>query len=63
MSWIDCIMLMIVMFVMISDLESSLVSVFFLKKIVQARLVQGTSFIHETFGGYKTIEQLWDGEV
>ncbi|XP_073311014.1 NADPH-dependent aldo-keto reductase, chloroplastic-like [Primulina huaijiensis] len=32
-------------------------------EIHQVRLVQGTSFVHETFGSYKTLEELWDGEV
>lgn len=30
---------------------------------VQARLVQGTSFVHETMSPYKTLEELWDGEI
>ncbi|KAM3690133.1 hypothetical protein ACB098_09G101400 [Castanea mollissima] len=32
-------------------------------EIEQARLVKGTSFIHETYGAYRTIEELWDGEI
>ncbi|KAF5476136.1 hypothetical protein F2P56_007873 [Juglans regia] len=32
-------------------------------EIEQARLVKGTSFIHATFGAYRTIEQFWDGEI
>ncbi|CAD5325744.1 unnamed protein product [Arabidopsis thaliana] len=32
-------------------------------KIEQARLVQGTSFVHETLSPYKTLEELWDGEI
>lgn len=32
-------------------------------KIEQARLVRGSSFAHETFGHYKTVEELWDGEI
>ncbi|WZZ81657.1 hypothetical protein YC2023_102229 [Brassica napus] len=28
-----------------------------------ARLVQGTSFVHETMSPYKTLEELWDGEI
>lgn len=31
--------------------------------IMQARLVRGTAFVHETFGEYKTVEDLWDGEI
>lgn len=30
---------------------------------MQARLVQGTSFVHETLSPYKTLEELWDGEI
>ncbi|KAL2533725.1 Aldo-keto reductase family 4 member C9 [Abeliophyllum distichum] len=32
-------------------------------KIDQARLLIGSSFAHEKFGSYKTIEDLWDGEL
>ncbi|KAL3639500.1 NADPH-dependent aldo-keto reductase, chloroplastic [Castilleja foliolosa] len=32
-------------------------------EIEQARLLKGTSFVHETFGQYKTVEELWDGEI
>ncbi|CAN8268106.1 unnamed protein product [Cochlearia groenlandica] len=32
-------------------------------KIGQGRLVQGTSFVHETLSPYKTLEELWDGEI
>ncbi|KAF3496788.1 hypothetical protein DY000_02056130 [Brassica cretica] len=28
-----------------------------------ARLVQGTSFVHETMSPYKTLDELWDGEI
>ncbi|KAJ7950260.1 Aldo-keto reductase family 4 member like [Quillaja saponaria] len=31
-------------------------------EIEQAKLVTGASFVHETFGPYKTIEELWDSE-
>nr|KYP76687.1 Aldose reductase [Cajanus cajan] len=31
--------------------------------LLQARLLRGTSFVHETYGGYRTIEELWDGEI
>ncbi|CAI0427296.1 unnamed protein product [Linum tenue] len=27
------------------------------------RLVSGTGFVHETYGAYRSIEELWDGEV
>lgn len=30
---------------------------------MQARLVKGSPFVHETFGAYKTVEELWDGEL
>ncbi|PQQ08533.1 aldo-keto reductase family 4 member C10 [Prunus yedoensis var. nudiflora] len=29
----------------------------------QERLLKGTGFVHETSEGYKTIEELWDGEL
>ncbi|GFQ08210.1 aldo-keto reductase family 4 member c9 [Phtheirospermum japonicum] len=32
-------------------------------EIEQVRLITGSAFVHETFGSYKTIEELWDGEV
>ncbi|KAK3226299.1 hypothetical protein Dsin_006161 [Dipteronia sinensis] len=32
-------------------------------EIEQERLIKGTAFVHETFGAYKTIEELWDGEL
>lgn len=32
-------------------------------EIEQARLLRGSSFVHETFGSYKTVEELWDGEL
>lgn len=31
--------------------------------IQQARLLKGTSFVHETYGGYRTVEELWDDEI
>lgn len=31
--------------------------------ILQERLIQGTDFVHETLGAYKTLEELWDGEL
>ncbi|GAB4833863.1 NADPH-dependent aldo-keto reductase, chloroplastic [Ancistrocladus abbreviatus] len=31
--------------------------------IEQARLIKGTAFVSETYGSYKTVEELWDGEV
>ncbi|XP_002272909.1 NADPH-dependent aldo-keto reductase, chloroplastic [Vitis vinifera] len=31
--------------------------------IEQARLLRGSSFAHETLGHYKTVEELWDGEL
>ncbi|CAA0836362.1 Aldo-keto reductase family 4 member C9 [Striga hermonthica] len=34
-----------------------------LSEIEQVRLITGSSFVHETFGSYKTIEELWDGEI
>ncbi|KAG2690649.1 hypothetical protein I3760_09G197800 [Carya illinoinensis] len=32
-------------------------------EIEQERLGKGTAYVHETFGAYRTIEELWDGEV
>ncbi|KAI3474127.1 hypothetical protein Pfo_028915 [Paulownia fortunei] len=32
-------------------------------EIEQVRLITGTTFVHETFGSYKTTEELWDGEI
>ncbi|CAI9780117.1 unnamed protein product [Fraxinus pennsylvanica] len=32
-------------------------------KIDQARLIRGTSFVDEKFGSYRTVEDLWDGEL
>ncbi|KAL7095557.1 hypothetical protein ACP275_10G031700 [Erythranthe tilingii] len=32
-------------------------------EIEQARLLKGTGFVHETLGQYKTVEELWDGEI
>lgn len=34
-----------------------------ISEIHQVRLIQGTSFVHETFGSYKTLDELWDGEI
>ena len=31
-------------------------------EIKQERLIKGTAFFNETYGQYKTIEELWDGE-
>ncbi|GAV88841.1 LOW QUALITY PROTEIN: Aldo_ket_red domain-containing protein, partial [Cephalotus follicularis] len=28
-----------------------------------SRLLRGTSFVHEKFGAYRSLEELWDGEV
>ncbi|CAI9098265.1 OLC1v1034882C1 [Oldenlandia corymbosa var. corymbosa] len=32
-------------------------------EIEQAKLMTGTSFVDETYGDYKTVEELWDGEI
>jgi diketogulonate reductase-like aldo/keto reductase len=32
-------------------------------EIKQDRLIKGTFFVNETYGAYKTVEELWDGEV
>lgn len=31
--------------------------------LMQGRLVKGEAFVHETFGAYRTLEELWDGEI
>ncbi|KAK7286782.1 hypothetical protein RJT34_22013 [Clitoria ternatea] len=31
--------------------------------IKQERLIKGDFFVHETYGGYRTIQELWDGEL
>ncbi|KAA8516384.1 hypothetical protein F0562_016677 [Nyssa sinensis] len=33
------------------------------KTPAQARLLRGSSFVHERFGGYKTLEELWDDNI
>ena len=30
---------------------------------MQVRLLTGAEFIHENYGGYKNLEELWDGEL
>ncbi|KAL3357974.1 hypothetical protein AABB24_015216 [Solanum stoloniferum] len=32
-------------------------------EIPQARLLRGISFVHETHGQYRTLEELWDDEI
>ncbi|KAL3531780.1 hypothetical protein ACH5RR_005301 [Cinchona calisaya] len=32
-------------------------------EIEQARLLRGSSFVHETYGQYRTVEDLWDGDI
>ncbi|XP_058729217.1 NADPH-dependent aldo-keto reductase, chloroplastic-like [Vicia villosa] len=32
-------------------------------EIKQDKLIKGTAFVDETYGAYKTVEELWDGEV
>ncbi|XP_057459116.1 NADPH-dependent aldo-keto reductase, chloroplastic-like [Lotus japonicus] len=32
-------------------------------EIEQARLLRGASFVHETYGGYRSLEEFWDGEI
>ncbi|KAK1562160.1 hypothetical protein Q3G72_007284 [Acer saccharum] len=39
-------------------------SFFFLSSLpLCGRLVKGTYFVHENFGAYRTLEELWDGEL
>lgn len=35
----------------------------FMVHVFQERLIKATVFAHETFGAYRTVEELWDGEV
>jgi len=30
---------------------------------MQDRLIKGTFFVDETYGAFKTVEELWDGEL
>lgn len=48
-------------FVTSMETFSSFMKVFFL--LLQARLLRGASFVHETYGGYRSLEELWDGEI
>ncbi|PKI72217.1 hypothetical protein CRG98_007415, partial [Punica granatum] len=32
-------------------------------EIPQERPIKGTGFVHETLGYYKSLEELWDGEL
>ncbi|XP_020422196.1 aldo-keto reductase family 4 member C9 [Prunus persica] len=32
-------------------------------EIEQARLIRGGSYVHDTFGPYRSIEEFWDGEI
>ncbi|KEH20249.1 putative oxidoreductase [Medicago truncatula] len=32
-------------------------------EIEQARLLRGDIFVHETYGAYRSVEELWDGEI
>ncbi|XVF08158.1 hypothetical protein REPUB_Repub06bG0201900 [Reevesia pubescens] len=32
-------------------------------EIEQEKLVRGSEFVHQIYGGYKTIEELWDAEI
>lgn len=31
--------------------------------VIQARLIRGASFVHETLSPYKNLEELWDEEI
>ncbi|OMO97288.1 Aldo/keto reductase [Corchorus olitorius] len=33
------------------------------KSTNEVRLVRGSAFVHETYGAYRTFEELWDGEI
>jgi hypothetical protein len=30
---------------------------------MQERLVTGTTLVHGTYGAYRTLDELWDGEM
>ncbi|KAM0991323.1 hypothetical protein COP2_009955 [Malus domestica] len=32
-------------------------------EIEQARLIRGATFVHDTFGPYRSLEEFWDGEI
>ncbi|XP_027348620.1 NADPH-dependent aldo-keto reductase, chloroplastic-like isoform X2 [Abrus precatorius] len=32
-------------------------------EIQQARLIRGSTFVHETYGVYRSLEEFWDGEI
>ncbi|KAJ6300018.1 hypothetical protein OIU76_020919 [Salix suchowensis] len=34
-----------------------------LSEIEQERMVRGTVFVHQTYGSYRTVGELWDGET
>ncbi|GAV88840.1 Aldo_ket_red domain-containing protein [Cephalotus follicularis] len=34
-----------------------------LSEIEQVKMIHGSEFVHVTFGAYKSIEELWDGEI
>ncbi|CAI0427289.1 unnamed protein product [Linum tenue] len=50
-------------FFVLSSVHSSLIVICKLMSSLQARLLRGTGFVHETYGAYKSIEELWDGEL
>lgn len=30
---------------------------------MQEKLINGVNFVHETYGPYRSVEELWDGEI
>ncbi|KAB5552091.1 hypothetical protein DKX38_009402 [Salix brachista] len=44
-----------------SNIEQASILMYF--GVATARLLRGTSFVHETLSPYKTLEELWDGEI
>ncbi|KAJ4704598.1 Aldo-keto reductase family 4 member like [Melia azedarach] len=32
-------------------------------EIEQSRLIRGHAYVHDTFGSYRSVEELWDGEI
>lgn len=44
-------------------MESFLLDQYFSPSAMQEKMVKGSDFVHETLGLYRTLEDLWDGEV
>ncbi|KAG6744167.1 hypothetical protein POTOM_052877 [Populus tomentosa] len=51
------------LFAMFSGIEQASQWLFLPQRFMPERLVKGTVLVHETYGSYKTLEELWDGET